>query len=284
MNDPVAGDPERAPVVLGLLVFLAMFLAAMLFRNEIIQERDVFRREQRDSPLALPYILSKLWMVGFFALYQGLMFAAIHFFASGMAGGMRALLSYWMTFALVSLIGGLIGLIASAESRSYQVVPVWVLAMIVPQLFLSGSIIPLANLTPPARVLSWANPSRYAFETLVTASGYGRDLANDACWNMPEAQRSALSDAQKQSCACLGENIYSRCSFPGVHKFFTDGAAWQQSPALVIGKAEGVLAQAYDHYGAALQVNLLQRWLTLLGISALLIIVLIWIQERKAAI
>ena len=56
---------------------------------------------------------------------------------------------------------------------------------------------------------------------MLISSGYGRDIATDVCWQLPETQRSKLTDVEKRNCTCLGENIYSRCNFPGIHKFFT---------------------------------------------------------------
>jgi ABC transport system ATP-binding/permease protein len=163
--------PDRAPIVTGMLVFLALLTAALLVQNEIFKEKKVYRRENRTSSLALPYILSKVWLIGTLAIYQGLVWAIIHFMATKTAGGLQALLAYAITFFLLSVIGGLLGLMASVLSRTAIVITCWILLFTVPQLLLSGSVIPTKNLAPFFILLSQLNPSYYAFETLLTLSG-----------------------------------------------------------------------------------------------------------------
>ena len=77
--DPSSG-PSRPPIVLGLFVFLVILTAALLVQNEIFKERAVYQREQRTSSLLFPYILSKVWLVGILAIYQGLVWTIIHSF------------------------------------------------------------------------------------------------------------------------------------------------------------------------------------------------------------
>jgi hypothetical protein len=112
------------------------------------------------------------------AVYQGLVWTIIHFVATSVTGGFPGLLSYGFTLFLVAFIGGILGLMASAISRSAMTTAIWVLWFTIPQLLFSGSIIPLADLNSPFRVLSGVNPSRYALETLLTISGYGQEFLN----------------------------------------------------------------------------------------------------------
>jgi ABC-type multidrug transport system ATPase subunit len=171
-------NPDRAPIVFGLLVFFVLLTSALLVQNEIFKERTVYQRENRTGSLSFPYILSKVWLVGILAIYQGLVWTIIHFAATGMAGGLQVLLPYGVTLFLVAFIGGILGLLASAVSRSAMTTTSWVLLFTIPQLLLSGSIIPLADLNSAFRFLSGVNPSRYAFETLLTISGYGQEFIN----------------------------------------------------------------------------------------------------------
>ena len=97
----------------------------------------------------------------------------------------------------------------------------WVLLLTIPQLFLSGAIIPLSKVPFPISFLSAINPSRYAFEVLLTTSGYGLDVAIDPCWQLPADQRKSLTDVQKQGCTCMGGNLFSLCRFPGIRSFYS---------------------------------------------------------------
>jgi ABC transport system ATP-binding/permease protein len=171
-------DPAYQPMIFGLRVFLVLLTSGLLFQNEIFKERVVYQRESRTSSLAFPYILSKVWLVGILAIYQGLVWAIIHFVATGLTGGLQGFSNYTITIFLVAFIGGILGLLASTVSRSAMTTTSWVLLFTLPQLLLSGSVIPLADLNSPFRFLSRVNPFRYAFEALLAISGYGQEFIN----------------------------------------------------------------------------------------------------------
>lgn len=178
LSSPTTLNPDRAPIIFGLLVFLVLLTSAVLVQNEIFKEKSPYQRESRTSSLAFPYILSKVWLVGILAIYQGLIWSIIHLLATGLTGGLQVLPAYAITFFLVAFIGGILGLLASTMSRSAMTTTNWVLLFTIPQLVLSGSVIPLQDLIFPFRFLSQVNPSRYALETLLAISGYGQEFMN----------------------------------------------------------------------------------------------------------
>nr|WP_239651650.1 hypothetical protein [Neosynechococcus sphagnicola] len=88
--------------------------------------------------------------------------------------------------------------------------------MLVPQITFAGAILPLRDVGAVGQTISQLTVTRWAFESMVTITGMGRDIAHDPCWQKTEAQRKALTEAQKQSCQCLGANLFRQCNFPGV--------------------------------------------------------------------
>lgn len=170
-------NPDNPPTVLGVLVFLALLTAASLAQNEILKEKTVYQRENRSTLESFPYILSKVSIVGVFAIYQGLVWSIVHFAAMGKTGNLMVLGPYAITFFLVAFIGGIVGLLVSASSRTAMITTNWILLLTVPQLILSGAIVPLAKLAFPFKILSAINPSRYALHSLLSASGYGKGLS-----------------------------------------------------------------------------------------------------------
>jgi ABC-type multidrug transport system ATPase subunit len=135
--NPVVGDPSSQPIVFGRFVFLVILTAALLVQNEIFKERAVYQREHRNSSLLFPYILSKVGLVGILALYQGLVWTIIHSFGeigTGLAGVLQALLPSGITLFLVAFVGGILGLMVSALSRTAMTTIGWVLLLTVPQL------------------------------------------------------------------------------------------------------------------------------------------------------
>ena len=132
---PARVDVTSPPIAFDLFVFLVVLTSALLVQNEIFTERAVYRREHRSSPMLLPYILSKIWLVGVLAIYQGLVWTIIHSFGKlGGAGGAQSLLPFGITLVLLAFVGGVLGLIVSASSKTLVKTTGWVLLLTIPQL------------------------------------------------------------------------------------------------------------------------------------------------------
>ena len=176
LSSSTMSDPNRGPIAIGLLAFLVLLTAALPVQNEISKERAIFQGENRRFSLSLPYTFSKIWLTGVLAIYQGLVWAGVHFLAIPMTASLQTFLPYGIIFFLIAFIGGALGLTVSALSRTAITTTNWILLLTVPQLILSGAIVPLAKLVFPFNLLSAINPSRYAWEALMTAGGYGQGL------------------------------------------------------------------------------------------------------------
>ena len=138
------GTATRLPLVFDLFVFLVILTSALLFRNEISEERAVYHREQRTNSMLIPYILSKLWLVAVLAVYQALIWTIMNSFTQlGSTGGLQALLSPAITLFLVAFVGGLLGLIVSALSITAMTTTGLLLLLTVPQLLFLAN--PLGN-------------------------------------------------------------------------------------------------------------------------------------------
>lgn len=128
---PRSADSTQ-PVVFDLFAFLVVLTSALLVQNEIFKERAVYQREQRSTPILFPYLVSKLWLVGLLAVYQGFIWAIIHSF--GITAGSQSLLSSGITLSLVAFFGGVLGLMVSALSKRTMTSVSWVLLLTVPLL------------------------------------------------------------------------------------------------------------------------------------------------------
>lgn len=173
LSSILQSQPERAPIIFGVLVFLVLLTSASLVQNEISKEQIIYQYESRTMTLLLPYILSKVWLAGILAIYQALVWTIMHLIATGITTGIQDLLPYGITIFLIAFIGGMLGLTVSALSKRTRRTANWLLLFTVPQLIFSGAIIPVANLRFPLNLLSVLNPSRYALEALLTSGGFG---------------------------------------------------------------------------------------------------------------
>ena len=176
LTSAARSDPDRAPLISGMLIFLVLLTSALLVQNEIFKERAVYQYENRTKTLLFPYILSKVWLVGILAVYQGVVWSAIHVVAAGMAEGSQNLFPYCVTIILISYIGGLLGLGASALSTKAMRSTNWLLLFTVPQLIFSGSMMPGSTLTFLVNLLARINPSHYALDALLAIGRYGEGL------------------------------------------------------------------------------------------------------------
>jgi hypothetical protein len=168
-------------------------------------------------------VLSKVWVVVLFALYQGFAwFIGLYVFVD-MPGGAETAFDIFLFLFLATLVGMTLGLLASALSPSEGAAPLLTAMFVMPQIMFSGALLPLTQIGPVGAAITSVMPARFAFEGLVSASGYGWSVAQDPDWQLPTTQRLALTDGQKSRDACMGDNIFSECDFPGIRAFWNLG-------------------------------------------------------------
>jgi ABC transport system ATP-binding/permease protein len=221
LYDPVLGDADSINLILSTLVFVAVFIASFCQVRDVAKENAVYRRERQLSAGVIPYVLAKSSLVIPIAIYQGVVVTTAYFAAVGLGGGISAIPGFLITMFLAAVAGGMIGLVASSLASSVQSGVAWALVLLLPQVFFSGSFIPLHDLNPVGQAISMVMPVHYAFEALVTASKYGNDVAQDSCWTMPVDKLQTVTDSQKGSCTCMGSNIFVSCNFPGIRQSVT---------------------------------------------------------------
>jgi len=115
----------------------------------------------------------------------------------------------------------------SALAPNANSAPLILIMFIIPQMVMSGALVPLpSSATAPAS-------SRWAFQAAVAIGGAGSDVAADACWAKPKSEQDDMTLSEKNAnCSCMGENALreSSCNFPGLGKYF-DAAIDKPDPA-----------------------------------------------------
>lgn len=288
MFDPLVGDTSRIITNTNTLIVNAMLVAALAQMREIIKDREIYRRERLVNLRIAPYILSKVWIAGLLAVYQAAWWVGIRYLAVDMPGGFSDASGIYLTVLLVTFAGMMLGLFASAAAPSEDSVALIVALLIVPQVLFSGAHLPAHKLNPMVRAQMDIMPSRWAFEALITQGGHGQDVADDACWQLPEGEREALTAEQKQGCDCMGESVFSACNFPGIRKYesavqggIDAGLDEDAALAQAVASAESRLAHENDYYGRIWDINVLTRWVMLLVISASLVAIILAIQHVR---
>jgi ABC-type multidrug transport system ATPase subunit len=229
--DATGGNATHSLTGLFFAALICILVGAIASMREIVKETDIYRRERMVTLKIGPYILSKLWLGALLALYQSAIFVLTKRLAAGWPVSATTVLQVYVTLVLGTLSGMVMGLLISAASPNQSAAPLLLVVILVPQFIFAGGMLPLNTFGKLGEVLSVGVTTRWTFESLVTISGLGRDVANDACWQLPEAQREALTEEEQRSdCDCLGPNVFRNCNFPGVRDFY-DPAVDQPEPA-----------------------------------------------------
>jgi ABC transport system ATP-binding/permease protein len=219
--DVTTGDSGQALTFLftsGLLVVMVGSLATM---REIVKESEIYCRERMVGLQILPYLLSKVWFCIVLALYQSAVFFAIKALAVNIPGTPADIAALYFTMFFTTVGGMIMGLLVSSLSNNQNVAPLLTILFLVPQFTLAGAFMPLPSLGPAGQWMSQFTLTRWSYETMITVSGFGRDVAKDPCWQQPDAVRQSWTEAQKSKCQCLGPQVFERCYFPGLRKEYS---------------------------------------------------------------
>ncbi len=212
-----SGNFNNMITTLITLTNTTILVGGLAFMRDLVKERDIYKRERMVNLKLSAYILSKIWIALILAFYQAVCFTGIRYLAFDMPGGTEELLFFFLTVFLLITAGVMMGFFASALAPNANSAPLILIMFIIPQMVMSGAIVPLPdNVTAPAS-------SRWAFQASVAISGAGSDVAADACWSKTKEEQDDMTfDEKNEECQCMGENALreSSCNFPGLGKFY----------------------------------------------------------------
>jgi ABC-type multidrug transport system ATPase subunit/pSer/pThr/pTyr-binding forkhead associated (FHA) protein len=214
--DAQQGDPRQAITMLFTAALIAVMVGSLATMREIVKEQEIYRRERTIGLQLLPYIMSKVWVSVLLAMYQAAVFLLFKVLAVEIPGGTEVLTGMYVTLFLATIAGMVMGLLVSAISPNQNVAPLLTIVFLVPQITFGGGMLSVENFGPPGKAINQLTLSKWPFESLVTLTGLGKDVANDQCWQLPDEERKKLSDQEQEKCACIGPRIFKSCQFPGV--------------------------------------------------------------------
>ncbi|WP_404788215.1 ATP-binding cassette domain-containing protein [Altericista sp. CCNU0014] len=229
MFDSDTGDPSQCFTLLFITVLIAVIVGSLSTMREVVKESEIYRRERMIGLQIVPYVLSKVSLSAILALYQSAIFISTKAIAVDFPGTWETGFYIYITLFLSTLGGMVMGLLVSALSTSQNMAPLLTILFLVPQITFAGSFLPLRTLGPAGQAISQLTITRWAYESMVTLSGIGRDVARDPCWKQPDSVRKAWKDADKVSCQCMGPQLFDRCEFPSLHLEY-DPAVSQPEP------------------------------------------------------
>ncbi len=216
--DAAHGDAGQAFTMAFVAVLIAVMVGSLATMREIVKELEIYRRERMVGLGLWPYIFSKLGPAVVLALYQAAVFLGMKALAVALSLSWSQIAGLYLALFLATFGGMVMGLLVSALSPTQTVAPLLTILFLVPQITFAGAIIPLKDLGVVGNLFSDVTLTRWSYANVVTLLGFGRDVANDPCWQEPKASRQKLSPAALEACPCFDDNLFSRCHFPGVRK------------------------------------------------------------------
>jgi ABC transport system ATP-binding/permease protein len=167
-----SGDAQR---VIFLVAFFAILFGSINGTREIIKEGAIYERERTVNLGIIPYMFSKIAILGLQALIQAAFILLIANAFEPLHQGvfLPILLEAYITLALASLGGVMLGLLVSAlapnEDTANSLLPI----IIIPQTIFAGSIIPLKDWV--TQIASTVFPIRWAMIALGSSLGLHSD-------------------------------------------------------------------------------------------------------------
>ncbi len=167
-----SGDGQR---VIFLVAFFAILFGSINGTREIIKEGAIYERERTVNLGIIPYMFSKIAILGLQALIQAAFILLIANAFEPLHQGvfLPILLEAYITLALASLGGVMLGLLVSAiapnEDTANSLLPI----IIIPQTIFAGSIIPLKDWV--TQIASTVFPIRWAMIALGSSLGLHSD-------------------------------------------------------------------------------------------------------------
>lgn len=193
LQDFVVTGPDYSPTILFIMAFSAVMFGSINSIREIVKEMPIYRRERAVNLGIVPYMASKIAVLGLLCLFQSfiLLVCVMIFDPFGQSIFLPPFLEIYITIALTSLAGLMMGLMVSAlvpnNDRAMSFLPL----ILIPQVVFSGAIFPLAAwyLQYPAMLF----PIRWAMAALGSTAGLHSDkLFNDKLFGSVDTYHGTL--------------------------------------------------------------------------------------------
>ncbi len=165
-------NAERA---LFIISFIAVLFGCINGTREIVKEASIYRRERTVNLGILPYVFSKILVLGVFSLFQSAaILLIVHLFEPFQQSiFLPVLLEIYITLVLTGLAGLLVGLAASAFAANEDTANSLLPFLLIPQVIFAGTEIPLKDW--PLQIAAALFPSRWAMTALGSTTGLHSD-------------------------------------------------------------------------------------------------------------
>ncbi len=174
----ILSGPGYAWTLLFLMAFAAILFGCVNAVREIVKEAVIYKRERSVNVGILPYMFSKIVVLGVLSLVQTLILMAFVSVFDPFSHSifLPSFLEIYITLALTSLAGMMLGLMVSAlapnNDRAAGIIPL----LLLPQVIFSGAVFPLTSYS--LQIIGMIIPVRWAMGALASTVGIHADKVN----------------------------------------------------------------------------------------------------------
>ncbi len=166
--------PNPTSSMLFMLSLSCLWFGMSVSVRELISDRVVWRRERRVGVTVGAYVGSKLVVLGAVSVLQCCFLAALAWGMFGLGGFGFNPFALMGVASLTGITGMTLGLFVSGLFSSSEAAVGTLPLLLIPQITFSSLLVGLRDMRPWARVVTWLDPQRYAFDATLKV---GRKLA-----------------------------------------------------------------------------------------------------------
>jgi len=166
------GNAREAVSLLFFMATASLFLGGFVASRAIAEERAVYKRERLVNLGLLPYVLSKLCVLGLFSVVQSGTLLGVVALGVDFPGGGEVLFKAFGILVLTNLVAVGMGLVVSSLAANGLQATLILIVLIIPQLLLGGAVVPLSRVKEDAQVLANIMINRWSVSLL----GYVTEL------------------------------------------------------------------------------------------------------------
>ena len=169
------GSGAPAQKVLFIMAFATVLFGCINGAREIVKESAIYKRERSVNLGILPYMFSKIAVLGLLCLFQSAVLVFIVNLGEPLRQGifLNPILETYITLTLTALAGLMVGLAISAiapnNDRAMSFVPI----ILIPEVTFSGAIIPIKDWF--TQILATIFPTRWAMAAMGSSIGLHAD-------------------------------------------------------------------------------------------------------------
>jgi len=261
-----AGQPRD--FVYFVLSLVSVWFGTSLAAREIVRERPVYNRERMVNLGLLPYLGSKLFVLGMIVGVQCLLlFLPLKFFdiigVTDMPGELFGIPQFW-AMLLTAGVGVALGLLISALVKTSETATSLVPLILIPQILFSGLVgVPagaakIAGLAMPA---AWSFDTMKRFSTLDTLEQIGSEentrTKNFGYYKFIEQENDKLIKDTKEKL-----DDYKTESERKIYDYVNQAQAGQNPPPLKLAEPPQIDAAAkIDKAAVSRHINFLHPWM-----------------------